>query len=193
MAQPALEIPRRGADLRAPGGGAHVHQRKEAVRRAAGDEAHDARLLQRREGADDIAPVRVLVAPSPFAKALEIVARQPLERGLLRVAVDVARGQILEAGEPVRETAPDQIVVQHRDQGRRERKGDPPSRAAIGASLEDAEEREIALEQRLDEPALLERILVLRMAHIRKVRMEHDRKETRRGGRRHDSPGRVAR
>jgi hypothetical protein len=121
------------------------------------------------------------------------VARQTLERGLLRVAADVACGQILEAGEPVRETAPDQIVVQHRDQGRREREGDPPARAAVGASLEDAQKREITLEQRLDEPAFLERILVLGMAHVRKVRVEQDRKEARRGGRRHDSPGRVAR
>jgi hypothetical protein len=190
MAEPALERACRGADLRAPRGRPKIHQRKEAVRRAAGDETHDPRFLERCERTDDIAPVRLLIAPPCFAEALQVIAREPLQRGLARVAADVARRQVLEAREPVLETRPDQIVVQHRDQSRRERQCDPSARAAIGTPLEHPEERQIALDQRLDEPALLERILVLGMAHVRKVRVQQDREVA---GRHQDSPGRAAR
>jgi hypothetical protein len=101
------------------------------------------------------------------------------------VAADVARSEVLEPSEPVRQTAPDQVVVQHRHQCRRERDGDATARAAVGAALEHSEEWEIALDERLDEPPLFERIFVLGMAHVRKVRVEHDREIARGTGSRH--------
>ena len=66
----------------------------------------------------------------------------------------------------------EQLVRHHRDERRRQRHREPVVDAVAQQAVEDADERDVGLGQRLEEPVLLEELRVLGMADVRQVRVQ---------------------
>ena len=168
-----LVVLRRHVDL-----GAHrlrhrVHQRQEAVGRAAGDDLELARVTVLAEGRDQ---VRAVLVAEDAAHVLELVvveARELLELGLpVPGALDLPARQLDERVEvPV--VAPDQQLVRHhRDERRRQRHRQPVVDAVAQQAVEHAHDRDVGLGERLEEPVLLHEGRVLRVTDVRQVGVE---------------------
>src|SRR5437762_4279161 len=100
----ALELTDRGAELRAPGRLAQIHERKEAVRRPARDEARDAARLHLPECGRDIAAIALLVLNAGGAEAFGVVLGQRTESGIAPIAGYVPIGERGELLQPLRES-----------------------------------------------------------------------------------------
>ena len=68
--------------------------------------------------------------------------------------------------------ADQQLVRHHRDERRRQRHGQPVVDAVVQQAVEDADDRDVGLGQRLEEPVLLEELRVLGVADVREVGVE---------------------
>ena len=68
-----------------------------------------------------------------------------------------------------------QLVVHHRRERRREAHREREGHAVVREPIERVEERQVALDERLVEPALLEVPRVLGVPHERQVRVEDER------------------
>src|SRR4051812_31076392 len=68
-----------------------------------------------------------------------------------------------------------QPIAEHRQQRRRDRNREPVPHVFPLETIEQIDEGKVTLPERLVEPAFLERPFVLRMPHVRKVRVKNDR------------------
>ncbi len=119
-----------------------------------------------------------VVALPRGARARELGLVEGSDGGKVEVAVeapDLARGQRFETREVPFEASAEERVFEHRREGRghahRQGEGDSVAREPI----ECVEQRQVALDERLVEPAFLEVASVLGVAHEGEVRMQHQR------------------
>ncbi len=104
------------------------------------------------------------------------------ERGEFTVAaraLDFALRERLEAAQRGDEPVAKQRIAEHGEERRREGDGDGAARAPLGPRLQHAKQGQVAFDQRLHQPALLERVAVLRMADEGEMRVQHEREEPR--------------
>ena len=73
------------------------------------------------------------------------------------------------------EALPQELVPHHRRERRRHAHREREGHALRGHAVERVEQRQVALDERLVEPALLEVPRVLGMPHEREVRVQHER------------------
>ena len=165
----------RGGDLHL---GAHrlrhrVHERKEAVGRAAGDDLEIPGIPVLAERAHQVRAVDLAEDPPDVRELVQVEPGEVVELGLPPLRpVHLAPRQLDEVVEvPV--VAPHQELVRHhRDERRRERHGQPVLDAVVQQAVEDAEDRDVGLGERLEEPVLLEKGGVLRVPDVGQVGVE---------------------
>jgi hypothetical protein len=88
-------------------------------------------------------------------------------------ALEERAAEGVEAVEVALEAGAQEGVVEHGDEGGREREGD--ARGVVGVeAVEHGDEGEVALQHGLEEPALLEVVGVLGVAHIGEVRVQDE-------------------
>ena len=150
------------------------HERQEAVRRAAGDDLQDAVVLQPLEGSDEVALVPIVKQPPQVVEVLAVVPGERPELGIVPQPVHFLVGQLAERIETLRVPREEQLVAQHANERRRQGHRDAERDPFVDAPVEDLEQRQVRLGDRLVEPVLLEELGIFRVAHVRQVRVEHD-------------------
>ena len=159
------------------------HPGQVAVRRRARDQLDPPRVPMLAECTNHVA----VVALPHGAHARELLAVERRERRELGVAVEAHHllfGELLDAREVLVEALAEELVAQHRRERRREAHRERERHPLVGEPVEDVDQRQVALDERLVEPPLLEVPRVLRVAHEGQVRVEDDREvAVRHGGR----------
>ncbi len=151
------------------------HERQEAVCRGAGDDLEFSLVLEFPEGGDERAVV-------PFQEYLPRPGQSPVvhERELVELGrparpLDLPPREIYQLVQVAQVTVLEERVGHHGDERRREGHGDPEIDALLEQPVEHLDEWDIGLGQRLEEPVLLEKLLVLGMPHVGEVGMEDER------------------
>ena len=127
----------------------------------------------RDEGADDVAMMS-LPGLACLGQPRSVEAD---DLSQARVPVDPPRLLALQRLEPrqvLAEARAQEIVLQHVAERRCERHGERDRDRVLRESIEHADERQVTLEDGLEQPALLEVTRVLGMAHVGEVRVEDD-------------------
>jgi hypothetical protein len=165
-----------GGDLRAAGRRT-AHQRQKAVRGIAGQDLQTAVVLQLAERSQQIAapPVDEI---GHAAKALLIVPGQSTERRAGGVATHLAVGQLAQAPQVPPIAHPQQIVVQHGGQRRRDRHGDAIGDALGAQPIESLQQRHVRFADGFEQPVLFQKVVVLRVTHERQVGVQDQRDVT---------------
>jgi hypothetical protein len=179
-AEAAPVVVTRGEDLRADGGRV-VQQRQQRVRGGGGDDFEAALLLKLAERADEVAAVGEVSG----AQAREPVVIHPRELAELAVpvrAVDFLVGQFQQAFKMPHVAVLQERVQQHRAERGRERERQARLHALREPAFHHLHQREVSLRDRLEQPRLLQKAVVLRVPHKGQVRMEHESETALHGG-----------
>jgi hypothetical protein len=105
---------------------------------------------------------KLFVHPNDPVKSGIIPGTQKLLAGQLQLCFQMSDVPFLQ-----------KVVGQHAGQGRRDRNGDPEWNTVILQSIEAPQQRQIGFGNRLEEPVLLEKMLILRVTYEREVSMEN--------------------
>ena len=162
-----------GLDLRPERRPVAVPDGEEHVRAVAGDEIQLPAVLERPERGGQVA----VVAPERVADGGELLPVQPghaVERGLGPGPPDLAVAEVDLAVELRGVPLEEQRVAHHAQERRGDRQRHPEVDVVPPHRLEGVEQRDVGLGHRLEEPLLLEEVLVLGMAHERQVGMEDE-------------------
>ena len=143
--------------------------------RGAGDDFETAGILQFAKCPNDIALQRFDEKFARLGEELRVKARQLGELRIVLVALDFLRGEIDQALEVAEIALLQQLVAQHRAEGRGERQREPEVDAFVDQPPHHAQEREISFGDGLEEPVFLEEILVFRVPNERQMRVEDER------------------
>ena len=165
-------------DLGAHRLGNGFHQGQEAVRGGAGDNLEDAVFLELGKRSDDVATDFIAVETQCLAKGGLVVAGDVLERLVARGAVHFHRGEFASALEVTLGAALQERIAQHRAQSRGECESDLRRNLVRDHAAQDFQQGDVALCDRLEEPVLLEKVLMLGMAHPRQMGVEEEGKRT---------------
>jgi hypothetical protein len=169
-----------GADLRAPRP-RPAHQRQEAVGGVARQDLEQPVVLQLSERRQQVA-TPAIEERAHAAEPAEIMTRDPAQARGLVVAAHLALGELGQARQVPVVAATQQLVVEHRRERRRDRHGDAEPDALFAQAEERLQQRHVGLGDRLEEPVLLEEVVVLGVAHERQVRVQHQAEVAPAGG-----------
>jgi len=138
----------------------------------AGDELDAPAQVQPDETADEVAlqPVQVEVAEPD--EAGEVEAGHGAEVGIAVGPGDLLRRELDEPGEVAFEAVAEERIVEHADERLREREGKAAGDAIAVESLQHFDERQVGLEDSLEEPVLLEVVGVLGVPNEGEVGVE---------------------
>jgi hypothetical protein len=168
----AVMVARR-QDLRAERRRMAGQQRQQRVRRGGGDDFHAAFVLEFAERADEIA-VPGLPRVADGNKPVVIHPRQFAEGAVPVRAVDFLFGQFDEAVEmplvALRSSGSSSIAHKRR----RERKRQARVHAVAPPAFQHLQQRDVGFGDGFEEPAFLQKLFVLRMAHERQVRVQNE-------------------
>ena len=123
------------------------------------------------EGRGTTRPLELFGAPDIDARAVHAEMRRIAPHWLAGTAIREA----LEPAQVLHEARAEHLVPEHRQERRRERDRQRRLDPLGFKPIEHLDDRQVALDQRLVEPALLERARVLRVAHVGQVRVEQER------------------
>src|SRR5436309_773112 len=177
-AQLALELPHSRTDLSAPRRRAQAHERQESMGRAARDEPDRARIGHRAKRRRKVPPVALLELVKPGAETLAVVDREGLKPRLVAGPRDLPLRELDQAAHMKGVPFAKERILEHREEGRRERNRDSAGCPALRALLQHGKKWKIGFGESFEEPALLERVLVLGMPDIRKVRVQKNAQVT---------------
>ena len=162
-------------DLRLDRGGLRAQCGQEPVGRSAGDDLETTRLLVSPEGRDEFAAQGL---DEERARARQQVA---VEQGdTLHAVVSLVAPQLFfREGATEVEVANtarlQQSVGQHVEERRTDREGEAVGQVIDDQAVENAQQRDVGFGDCLEEPALLEEVIVLRVAHEGQVRVQDER------------------
>ncbi len=160
-------------DLRPDRLGHRVHEREEAVGRAAGDDLQLPGVPVLAEGAHQVRAVDVAEDPPDVGELVQVEPGEVVEVRLPALRpLHLAPRQLDQAVEVAVVPADQQLVGHHRDERRRQRHGQPVVDAVLQQAVEDADDRDVGLGERLEEPVLLEERRVLGVPDVREVGVE---------------------
>ena len=166
-------VPRRDLHLPAHGLRHRLHQREEAVGRAAGDDLELAGVAVLAEGRHDVRAVDLAEDAPDVRELVQVEPGEIVQPGLLALrAVDLAAGQGDEPVEVALVAGDEQLVAHHRDERRGERHRQPVLDAVAQQPVEHPDDRDVGLGQRLEEPVLLEERRVLGMTDVGQMGVE---------------------
>ena len=109
------------------------------------------------------------------AEALAVESRELVKLCLVVLPAHLLLAELHQTPKSLLVAIAQHLVVEHRDERRREVHGHPKVDAVANERLETHQQRQIGPGQSLIEPVLLEESLVIGLAHERQVRMEHHR------------------
>ena len=132
-------------------------------------------LLELREGGDDVAPPAIDEEIAAGDEALEVHPGDLVEAGVVAGALQLGAGEVDGALDVVDVTILEERIAEHRAERRRERGGELEGDAFVRHAPEDLKEGQVGFRDGLEEPIFLKEFVILRMAHIREVRMKHER------------------
>ena len=144
------------------------------MRRGGGDDFEAAQLLKLAERAHEVAPIGE-VSRAQVGEPPVIHPRQFAELAVPVRAMDFLFGQLQQAFEMPHVAVLQERVQQHRAERGREREREARLHAEFLPAFHYMDEGQIRFRDRLEQPALLEEAVVLRVAHERQVRVEKKR------------------
>jgi hypothetical protein len=162
----------RDANLGAHGRGKLRHEWEEAVRRAAGRDVELPGVPERAKRLHEVEPVLLRERAAAVGEVRVVHLGERAEPGLPAAPIDLLLGEFDEPGDVLEVALLEERVLKHRDQGRAQGDGQTEVDTVVGQALEGANQRDVRLGDRLEQPVLFEEALVLRVSHVRKVRVK---------------------
>ncbi len=97
---------------------------------------------------------------------------------MIAVSLSLAVGEIKQKIDMSHVTLSQKLILEHCAKRRRERHGEPEGDTFVHQSLHHAQQRNVSLGDRLEEPILLEKMLVFRMPNEWQMSVENERERT---------------
>ncbi len=180
FAEMPLELAATDLDLGAHGVGVVGHERQEAVRRAARDELEPAGL---EESAKAVIEVIVVLPDENIARPQEAVmihVGEMVELALPLGPFDFLAGEGDQVVEVAKIAHLQKRIGEHGGQGRRDRHGEPPISPVALEAFHHFQDRDVGLGNGFVEPIFFQEIVVLGMADVGQMGVQHQAEVTER-------------
>jgi hypothetical protein len=126
------------------------------------------------EGAHEVRAVGLPEDAPHVGELVGVEAGEVGEAGVVGLrALDLTVCEVHQPVEVAVVAAHEQVVLHHRQQGRRQRHGEAVVDAVLQQPVENADDRDVGLGQGLEEPVLLEELRVLGMADVGEVGVQY--------------------